>query len=529
MRTFVSAKLPKHSLPSYFVLMDKFPLTPNGKVDKRKLPSPTASLEQRTFEPPLTPTEKRIAKLWSALLKIPNIGREDDFFHIGGHSILAMQLNSLVKKECAKEIPVSLIFEDSTLRSYAARIDHIGVEGAKAPSKREPFDLWRDQEAILDPAIDSKGALPCTKAQYTHPKKIFLTGATGFIGAFFLKYLIENTDATIYCLCRASSEKQALERLTQTLKKYLIWDPKYAKRIIALPGHLEKPLLGLTPSSFQTLASEIDAIFHFGAFVNHAMSYEQHRPANVLGTQEVLRLASTHRLKPLHFISTVAVVEGIKTLPVSEDVPIEKSKNLTNGYVESKWVSEKLILIARSRGIPCTIFRLPRVSGDAHIGSGPTGDFLWRLVQASLTLKMAPKVDLYDDLTPVDYVCAAIYRISTQSQWINSQFHVVSSYPLAYLEVFKFLKKAGYAFKLTDFNTWKKTLVDRSLESGDAQLQALASLLADVDFSQATPVLTLAHDNLDKALKGSGLKCPKIDDQLLKKYVHYYKKIGFLP
>jgi len=218
--------------------------------------------------------------------------------------------------------------------------------------------------------------------------------------------------------------------------------------MVAIPGHLEAPLLGLKSERFQKLTTEIDSIFHIGAFVNHAMSYEQHRSANVFGTQEIIRLASIHRLKPLHFISTVAVVEGVKATKIPENVDIEKSKNLTNGYVKSKWVGEKLILIARSRGIPCNIFRLPRVSGDSKIGAGPQGDFLWRMVQASLILRMAPQVDLYDDLTPVDYICEALHNISTKPKWINSQFHLVSPYPLRYLSVFKWLKKLGYIAKL---------------------------------------------------------------------------------
>ncbi len=528
-RAFVVSKLPKHSVPSYIVLLDKFPLTPNGKIDKRKLPLPTAGLEQRAFNPPVTPTEKRLASIWSDLLKISKINRQDNFFHLGGHSILAMQLNSLAKKAFEIEIPVSLIFEHSTLEKYADSIDQIQRTGVQLLSVQEPFVLWRDREAVLDPSIDAKGIVPVAKTQYTHPKKIFLTGVTGFVGAFFLKTLIEKTEAKIYCLCRAKSKEEGLQRIIETLTKYLIWKPNDKNRIEVVPGYLEEPLLGIQPDYFQKLGSEIDSIFHIGAFVNHAMSYEQHKRANVFGTQEVLKLATTHRLKPLYFISTVAVVSEIKKKPVPEDIDIEKNKDITNGYVESKWVGEKLIFIARSRGVPCTIFRLPRVSGDSKIGSGPTIDFFWRLIQASLNLKMAPEVDLYDDLTPVDYICQAMLTISANPKSINSQFHVIGPAPFFYRVAFKFLKELRYSFKLTPFNKWKKTLVDTSIQTGDHQLQALASLLADIDLSHPTPVLTLGSDRLHAALKGSGLKCPTIDLGLFKKYVDYYVKIGYLP
>ena len=504
-------------------------MTPNGKIDKKKFPLPTESLEKRTFDPPKTSSEKKLAKIWSQILKIPRISRDDNFFHIGGHSILAMQLNSKVREEFEGEIPVSLIFEDSTLAKYAASIDQIQTLGAKATSDRASFDLWREKEVTLDPSINAVGVHPVSDKQYTHPKKILLTGTTGFVGAFFLKDLIEKTEAKIYCLVRAKTEKEALNRQIETLQKYLVWKPNYKDRIIAIPGRLDASLLGLDLEYFQGLADQIDAIFHIGAFVNHAMSYEQHKGANVLGTQEILRLASMNRLKPFHFISTVAVVEGIKNQPIPEDVNIDDSKGLTNGYVESKWVGEKIIHIARSRGIPCNIFRLPRVSGESVTGSGPRGDFLWRLVQASLSLKMAPKVDLYDDLTPVDYVCNALWEISTQPKWINSEFHLVSPYSLLYKGVFKWLKEFGYSLQVTDFSKWKKALVDHSMQTGDARLQALASLLADANYSEPIQKLTLASDHVQAALKQSGLQCPKVDKKLFRKYVDYYVRTGFLP
>lgn len=231
----------------------------------------------------------------------------------------------------------------------------------------------------------------------------------------------------------------------------------------------------------------------------------------------------------MHFISTVAVVGGVKSTSIQEDVDINLSQGLENGYVESKWVGEQMVHLARSRGIPCNIFRLPRISGDSTIGAGPEGDFLWRLIQASLILQTAPKVDLYDDLTPVDFVCEALREISTKPEWINTEFHIASPKHLPYLDIFKWLKKLGYPLKLTDFSTWKKLLVTQSIETNDLRLQALASLLADADLSMPTKVLKFGTKHLQKALKGSHLECPKVDEKLFTKYVDYYVKSGFLP
>ncbi|HSX14173.1 MAG TPA: amino acid adenylation domain-containing protein [Chlamydiales bacterium] len=524
-RTYTSEKLPKYSMPSFFILLEKFPITPNGKIDINALPK-KRQIAKTHFHSPTTHNEMILSQIWSHLLKRPQISRSDDFFHLGGHSILAMQLHSQVRKKLNVNVPVSLIFEESTLEKYAQKIDQL--QKGNFSTSKAPFSTWCEQEAILDAAIQGKKVPKATFEQYLHPKNIFLTGSTGFVGAFFLKKLLQNTKANIFCLSRGKTQEEALSRIINTLKKYSLWNPTYRKRIIAVNGDLEKIHLNLKEEEFQKLAREIDSIFHIGAFVNHAMSYEKHKMANVFGTQEMIRLASMHHLKPLHFISTVAVLDAIQKMPISEDADIENSKDISNGYVQSKWVAEKLILMARKRGIPCNIFRLPRVSGDSKIGSGPTEDFLFRLIQISLLLKKAPDLNLYDDLTPVDFICETMHLISKDPQWINSQFHVINPRPTLYKTLFKYLKKFGYSLTLIEATEWQKMLVNQAKTTHDKRYQALASLLADVDFSKPIKILPLSDDHVKKALRKEKIKCPKIDEKLFKKYINYYRKIGFL-
>ncbi len=528
LKTWASSQLPSYMLPHFFMIVKKLPITPNGKVDRKALPP--LCQEKRERKSLQTKTEKVMGSIWSQLLHRDTIDRQDHFFEIGGDSIMAMQLASKVDDQFHIETPIRLIFENATLAEYASRIEELRTKKIKKASSKIPFSVLRKKEAVLDPSIHAKNALAVKKDQYTNPKKIFLTGATGLVGAFFLKELIENTKAHVYCLIRATSEKDGWKRLTGILREYQIWKPQHKKRITILAGALEKPLLGLNDKVFQTLGGEIDSIFHIGAFVNHALAYEQHKGANVLGTQEVLRLACTRQLKPFYLISSLAILEGIKAKPIPEDADIDESGELLNGYVESKWVSEKLTLLARSRGVPCSIFRLPRVGGDSQIGSGPTGDFLWRLIQASIRLKMVPKINATDDLTPVDYVCKSIRIISQKPKWIQSQFHVISPHILRYLDVFKFLQALGYQpLPFVDFSTWRKTLIAQSKKTGDHRLQALAALLEETHFSKQLHRLTFSSNHLREALKGSRLKCPPIDQKLFKKYVDYYVSIGFLP
>src|SRR5262249_17249187 len=138
--------------------------------------------------------------------------------------------------------------------------------------------------------------------------RILLTGATGFLGAFLLDELLRETDAQIVCLVRANDADQGRERIAHNLQQYGLDHPDFEQRVVAVPGNLEQPLLGLSSVEFDRLAEEIDVIYHNGAVVNLIYPYSQLRAANVGGTREILRLATKVRPKPMHYVSTFMVL-----------------------------------------------------------------------------------------------------------------------------------------------------------------------------------------------------------------------------
>jgi len=119
------------------------------------------------------------------------------------------------------------------------------------------------------------------------------------------------------------------------------------------------------------LASELDLIYHSGAFVNLIYPYTALRATNVLGTQEVLRLATQVKVTPVHFISTrcISIIALFGNEVIPEQDALEHSEGLYDGYAQSKWVAEKLMMTARSRGIPVCIYRLGMITGIAKQAS----------------------------------------------------------------------------------------------------------------------------------------------------------------
>jgi acyl carrier protein len=111
-------------VPSAFVLMEKLPISPNGKVDRKALPAPEVSdMNVETSAPPRTPEEKQLAGIWSEILGLGQIGIHDDFFALGGHSLLATQLIARVSRELGADIPLRRLFESPTIAGFAQVIE----------------------------------------------------------------------------------------------------------------------------------------------------------------------------------------------------------------------------------------------------------------------------------------------------------------------------------------------------------------------------------------------------------------------
>lgn len=126
LRQFVQDKLPLHMIPSAFVPLDALPFTPNGKIDRSALPAPTVYPElEPSFIAPATPAEAKLANIWSAILRIEQIGIHDNFFELGGHSLLATQIISRINQVWAVEIPLRQLFEFPTISQLATCIEHL--------------------------------------------------------------------------------------------------------------------------------------------------------------------------------------------------------------------------------------------------------------------------------------------------------------------------------------------------------------------------------------------------------------------
>ena len=260
------------------------------------------------------------------------------------------------------------------------------------------------------------------------PKQVLLTGGTGFIGPFLIKSLLEQTHAKVHVLVRASNEEQGRQRLKAAMESMGPCEPElmqmFEERVLPVCGDLGQPALGLAQDVWDSLAKEIDTIFHNGATVNYLFNYDLMRDANVLGTNEVIRLAFEGRAKEFNYVSTTFVF-GWAVKSVLYETDMNKDMELLDfGYSQSKWVAEQVVFDARSKGLSTRVFRPALVSPSVH-GGGNNFDIAVRLV--AFMVNHGIGVDTLNQVSfvPADIVANNIVAISTTPGTANQTYHVV--------------------------------------------------------------------------------------------------------
>jgi hypothetical protein len=131
LRNHLLSELPDYMVPSAYVRLEALPLTPNGKVDRRALPAPEGeAYAMRAYEPPRGETETRLARIWAEVLRLEQVGRHDNFFERGGHSLLMMRLASRIHLEFDVDLPLQILFFSPTIADLSVAI--IAMQSAQA-------------------------------------------------------------------------------------------------------------------------------------------------------------------------------------------------------------------------------------------------------------------------------------------------------------------------------------------------------------------------------------------------------------
>lgn len=500
------------------------------KQSQTQAQQPSEILQQLKVTPERDRHSLLVTYLQAEVAKVLKLAQLPDpqqgLFDLGMDSLMAIELVNLVRSQWQMELSMLEILQAHNITALATLLLKQSSDSA-AEVAQTVLDL--NEEARLDESIYPESTLV-----ETEPASILLTGATGFLGAFLLAELLKQTKADIYCLVRAAKETSENWKIYRNLQTYSLWKEEYRSRIVPVVGDLSQPLLGLDLEQFAKLATQIDVIYHNGAVLNFVYPYSALKSSNVLGTQEILRLACQSKVKPLHYVSTDAVFDSSAYYDreVKESEPIVHTEGIDLGYTQSKWVAEKLVTNARDRGVPVTIYRPPLIAGDSQTGIWNTDDFTCRFLKGCIQMGSMPDMNCAITIVPVDYVSQAIVYLSRQKS-PGLAFHLNNPNYSTWSSVVDWINAFGYRVREISYSEWEAQLIN--LDSKD---NALSGLLPFFLRRWSKEQLTFAGLGQRRVklncqatvarLAETAIACPPIDSQLLETYFSYFIRRGFL-
>ena len=543
-RDHLKDRLPSYAVPTIYLVLKKLPLNPNGKIDKPNLPFPdianqmedTTDEDQKRWDS-LTVTERKIAGTWAELIPGLNpktVAPEHDFFDLGGHSLLAQQMLLVVRKALGANVSINSLYENPSLGGFSAHVDRqLNANGDSVEVVKDPEYARSLDELIKKMPANYQSADPATIRAKAKPT-VFLTGATGFLGAYLIKDVLERTSRSLRLIAHVRGVKDpkgALQRLQRSLGGYGLWRDEWSERLSCVVGDLSQPQLGIDDQTWGRLAQEVDVVIHNGATVHWVKRYQDMMPSNVNSTVDAMRLCNEGRPKLFTFVSSTSVLDTdyyVKLSEqqistgrdaISEDDDLMGSRTgLGTGYGQTKWVSEQLAREAGRRGLRGSVVRPGYILGDSENGVCNTDDFLIRMLKGCVQLGVRPKILNTVNSVPVNHVARVVVAsaLNPIPDGINV-VHVTGHPRLRMNEYLSLLEYYGYRVTEVAYDSWKDELeayVSAGGQEKDQEQHALMPLFhfCVEDLPATTRAPELSDENAVKVLKDDAENWTGIDE-----------------
>lgn len=418
LREVMSIRLTPYMVPGIFVRLDEMPLTPVGKTDVKRLPVP--EFRSVGYEAPKNDVEKTFCNIFERILKVNRVGALDNFFEMGGTSLVAMQLIAEAAKE-GYTMVYKNVFDNATPRLLARMLRPDLYDNESRSSNLplideiENYDYSQLDDLLAANNIDTFRNGQC----YGQMGDVFLTGATGYLGIHVLHNLILRDDVPhIYCLVRSGKSISAESRVRTLLYYYFgnTYEAQFGSRIFVIDGDVTKA------EAFDRFDKHIDVLINCAANVKHFSTGTDIEDINIKGCQNCIDFCVRAGAR---FIQTsTGSVAGL-TVSDSATAPhflTEKDlyygQQLTSKYTASKFLAERAVLDAVvNRGLKGKIMRLGNLSARSTDGEFQIN---FRSNNAMATLKAYQVLGCvpyerdcgYSEFSPINEVADAIVRLS---------------------------------------------------------------------------------------------------------------------
>lgn len=521
------------------------------------------------------PTIDTVRRAAAATLGLPGdtaLRPDAKFIDLGGDSLSAFSFATLLSEIFAVDVPVQTIVSPTAdLTSVAKYIDGERLSASTRPTFASVHGrgatVARAADLTLDKFLDADtlAAARALPGPAGNVNTVLLTGANGYLGRFLcLDWLqrLAPTGGTMICLARGADPTAGRQRIEAAIDS---GDAELSarfrrladKHLRVLVGDVGAPNLGLDTRTYDRLAESVDLIVHSAALVNHVLPYSQLFGPNVVGTAEIIKLAITKRLKPINYISTVAVT----TLPdgsfMGEDVDVRTaspSRSLgeayASGYATSKWAGEVLLREAHDLcGVPVAVFRSDMILAHSDFaGQLNVPDMFTRLILSVLATGLAPRsfyrLDAagrrqrahYDGL-PADFTAEAITTLGARARDGYRTYNVLNTHDDGVsLDTFvDWLAAEGHRIeRVDDYSEWLRRFTEamQALPENQRKNSLLPLMSAYATPGQPTQGTQMPAEKFRAAVQSAGVGAagdvPHLTEALIDKYVTDLQLLGLL-
>lgn len=535
LKAFMQRKLPLYFIPNFFVQLESFKLTANGKIDRKALSKIKVDTSS-TYEEPKTPYQKNLAEAFQTVLGIDKVGITDNFFELGGDSLLAIKLQIEAFNK-GLDLSYKDIFKYPTIKQLSENV-------SSANSKKDfedNYDYTSINELLKSNISDHREKI--TKNKF---KNVLLTGSTGYLGCHILDALLKYTKCNVYCLIRAKDNNDPQIRLLNTLRFYFgnKYDRQIFNRIIVIEGDIKEEHLGLNDLYYEELGNTVDLVINSAAIVKHYGNLDTFSATNIQGAKNIIRFCSNYNCK-LYHLSTLSVsgnifeTDSYKVADLSSNIVFNEQslyigQDLSNVYIYTKFIAERLILENILNGtLDAKIIRLGNITNrysDGIFQINVSENAFLNRINSFLHIGCIPDylVDRYMEFSPVDLCAEAIVKLVCN----NSRpiiYHVYNNNHITFRELLSILTSLKINMKIADKETFNKKI--SSLSKDDKSRNILSGIINDFDENKNLVYnsnIKLQNNFTNKILKSLSFKWPKINEKYIKKYIIYLKSIGYI-
>ena len=531
LKVFLNKHIPRYMVPTYFIILDAFPYLPNGKINKKALPLPNDNFSTtKKYIAPINKLEIQIAQIFENLLSISPISTDDNFFDIGGDSLLAMSLQlELLKLNI--NISYSDIFIFPSVKELA---NHILSNSKKCVNKINIDEIHK-----FDSILNNTLTLP-NNIKYVNSGNILLAGVTGFLGAHILDSFLTKESGTVYCLIRSEPGLTIEQKLLNKLHYYFgnKYDYLIKKRIIPITGDISINNFGLNTEDLNNLSQRIDIVINSAAKVTHYGDYSEYKKINVDGTRNLINFCTKNN-KRFYHISTLSV-SGNSLVDNSfikqdfkENVNFSENnfyinQSLDNVYVRSKFEAEKLVFNAILSGLDAYILRIGnlmnRFSDTRFQPNIEENAYVNRLLSFA-KIKCIPDYIKtgYLEFSPVDKCAEAIITILQHPTKENRIFHLLNHNTVQILDFIKIFNSRFGEIKILSHDRFLE-VIDNILKSNNGK-KILSGIINDFDENRVliyNTKINLRSSFTIKYLDLLGFKWPIITEKYLNDFLDYF-------